>query len=90
MNNNTRKIVVLNNLDSPKIEQAIFILREEIQISEHDAVYEAQRIVDLYAKSLSTPSAEAKKPRPRAGFLFGMALYTILTVVMTAYLVALK
>lgn len=90
MNNNTRKIVVLNNLDSPKIEQAIFILREEIQISENDAVHEAQRIVDLYAKSLNATPAETKKQKPRAGFLFGMALYTILTVVMTAYLVALR
>ena len=29
MKNNTRKIVVLNNIDSPRIEQAIFILKED-------------------------------------------------------------
>ena len=90
MNNNTRRIVVLNNLDSPRIEQAIFILRDEIQTSENDAVCEAQRIVNLYAKSLESPSIETKAQKPRAGFLFGMALYTILTVVMTVCLVTMK
>ena len=53
MSNNTRKIVVLSKLNSPRIEQAIFILRDEVNISESDALSEAQKIVDSYIKSLS-------------------------------------
>lgn len=90
MNNNTRKIVVLNNLNSPGIEQAIFILRDETDIQESDALREAQRIVDMYVKSLDSPIAVHKKKKPRTGFLIGMAIYTMITVAMTVYLTALR
>ena len=86
MNNNTRKIVVLNKLNSQMIEQAIFILRDEIKGKESDALSEAQRIVDCYVKSLISPSPkETKKKKPKLGFFVGMALYTFVTVIMTAY-----
>ena len=55
MNNNTRKIVVLNNLKSQRIEQAIFILRDESNSSEADAVSEAERIVDAYLSDMQKP-----------------------------------
>ncbi len=90
MNNNTRKIVVLNNLNSPRIEQAIFILRDEVEVSGSDALSEAQRIVDMYVKSLESPPAERKEKKPGARFLLGMALYTFVTVVMTVYLSTLR
>ncbi len=89
MNNNTRKIVVLNKLNSQMIEQAIFILRDEVQGKESDALSEAQRIVDCYVKSLTSPSAkESKKKKPKLGFFLGMTLYTIATVIMTAYFIS--
>lgn len=90
MNNNTRKIVVLNNLNSSRIEQAIFILRDEVEVSGSDALSEAQRIVDMYVKSLESPTAERKEKKPGARFLLGMALYTFVTVVMTVYLSTLR
>jgi hypothetical protein len=63
MLNNTRKIVVLNNLKSQRIEQAIFILRDEKDYSEADAVIEAERIVDSYLENMRRPLLEknAKK-----------------------------
>ena len=82
MNNTTRKIVVLNNLNSPGIEQAIFILRDEIRADECDVVAEAQRVVDTYIKSLENPPEEKKK-KSRTGFFIGMALYTFMTVAAT-------
>ena len=87
MKNNTRKIVVLNKLDSPSIEQAIFILREEGAVSAYEAVNEAQRIVDAYVKSLSrsAPKSEHKR-KLNSAFLIGMTLYTFTTVILTAYL----
>ena len=88
MNNNTRKIVVLNNLNSPRIEQAIFILREEADISECDAVAEAQKIVNDYLNSLSAP---LKKPRKKIAptFFLGMAIYTFAAVALTAYIMTM-
>lgn len=88
MKNNTRKIVVLNKLNSPRIEQAIFILRDEVNVSESDAVSEAQRIVDNYVKSLSAASPQKTAKKNGYGFLIGMTLYTFATVVITAYLLA--
>lgn len=88
MNNNTRKIVVLSKLNSPRIEQAIFILRDEVNVSESDAVSEAQKIVDSYIKSLSEKSQQKPIKKPRYGFLIGMTLYTFATAMITAYLLA--
>ncbi len=89
MNNNTRKIVVLSKLNSPKIEQAIFILRDEVNVSESDALSEAQKIVDNYVKSLNA-SHEKEKVKNKTGYKFfiGMTLYTFATAVITAYIMA--
>ncbi len=88
MSNNTRKIVVLNKIDSPRIEQAIFILRDESPISETDAVTEAQRIVENYIQSLSAPPSPPRK-KSRSKFMFGMAVYTFATAFLTAYIMIL-
>ena len=82
MSNNTRKIVVLSKIDSPRIEQAIFILRDEAEICEHDAVAEAQKIIDNYRHSLS----ETSEPRLKikSSFILGMAIYTLTMVSLTA------
>ncbi len=63
MNNNTRKIVVLNNIKSPKIEQAIFILRDDADFCESDAVSEAEKIVSLYLDDLNKPLYSPPKIR---------------------------
>ena len=86
MNNNTRKIVVLNKLNSPRIEQAIFILRDEVNITENDAVSEAQKIVDNYLRSLSDAQYKKKKRKLNYNFLLGMTVYTFLTSIVTAYI----
>jgi len=89
MSNNTRKIVVLNKLNSPQIEQAIFILRDEAPISEKDALTEAQKIVDRYIKSLSMKPIEREPKKSKLRFVVGLMLYTFATVIMTAYLMPL-
>ncbi len=88
MSNNTRKIVVLSKIESPRIEQAIFILRDETDISECDAVAEAQKIVNDYLNSLSAPINKSRKKLAPAFFL-GMAIYTFATVALTTYIVAM-
>ena len=89
MSNKTRKIVVLSKIDSPRIEQAIFILRDEAFITEVDAVSEAQKIVDNYLKSqIPHPSPPPARKFSRS-FLLAMAVYTFATVSLTAYIVSL-
>ncbi len=84
MENNTRKIVVLNNLSSSKIEQAIFILRDEpAGVCSPDAVTEAQRIVDMYLTSSCAPLVSKKK---RRGIIGGAALF-LLSFFGAAYLI---
>lgn len=90
MKNNTRKIVVLNNIDSPRIEQAIFILKEEASCpDESAAVAEAQRIVDTYVKNLYAPVLKKHKKKPQLKLVVTAALYVCSMVVLGAYLLAL-
>ena len=89
MSNKTRKIVVLSKIDSPRIEQAIFILRDEAFITEGDAVSEAQKIVDNYLKSQIPHSSPPPARKFSRSFLFAMAVYTFATVSLTAYIVSL-
>ena len=89
MKNNTRKIVVLDSLNSPEIEQAIFILRDKSIVSSVSAVNEAQRIVDSYLQTLSNsvkhPHSQKKN---NVKFWIGIMLYTFAMVTLTAYLLS--
>lgn len=87
MKNNTRKIVVLDRLNSTSIEQAIFILRDDSCPPPADAISEAQRIVDSYIKTMSNSSSVKEKAKMSPKFLLGITLYTISTVFLTAYLI---
>ncbi len=87
MKNNTKKIVVLDRLDSSEIEQAIFILRDENYISESDAVSEAERIVKSYlASSNAIYSSNEKKKKFKPQFFLAMLGYTLFTVMATMFL----
>ena len=88
MNNNTRRIVVLNNLKSRCIEQAIFILRDDSSPSEADAISEAERIVDAYltenSQTLPDKKEKSRKKQKRLFFLGGaVALISLLLFFIT-------
>lgn len=84
MINNTKKIVVLDRLNSPSIEQAIFILRDENRPSESDAVTEAQRIINSYLTTMPETFNPIKKKKTfNAKFFFAMVAYTMATVLLT-------
>ena len=90
MDNNTRRIVVLDKLDSPRIEQAIFILRDtEEDICRSDAVAEAQRIVNNYLRSMSGENIRTRERKGGGKFIFAMALYTFATVMLTTFFMTL-
>ncbi len=89
MKNNTKKIVVLDRLNSNRIEQAIFILRDANDIAESDAVSEAERIVKNFLTSgHNSFSAETKKKKFEPKFLFAMFAYTVTTVLATMLFIA--
>lgn len=90
MSNNTRKIVVLDRIDSPCIEQAIFILHDNVSINDWDALCEAEKIVNdyLYSQSSNERNHTSKRKR-QAGFFFGMLLYTFATILLTSCLLTM-
>ena len=87
MSNNTRRIVVLDKLNSARIEQAIFILRDtDEEICESDAVLEAQRIVNNYMSAMSGEKSLIHGKKSRGKFIFGMSLYTLMTIMLTTFI----
>lgn len=80
MLNNTRKIVVLNNLKSQRIEQAIFILRDEKNYNEADAVIEAEKIVDSYLENMRRPLLEKSTKKDNKNKLIWLLGSTVVMV----------
>ena len=57
----SKRVVIINNLKSANIEQAIFILRGSEESGEINTklINEAQQIIDNYVKRLEHPKREA-------------------------------
>jgi len=57
----SKRVVIINNLKSANIEQAIFILRGSEQSEEINVklIAEAQQIIDNYVKRLENPKRES-------------------------------
>ncbi len=84
MNNNTRKIVVLNNIKSPKIEQAIFILRDDTDCTETDAVSEAEKIVRMYLEDLQRPIMVHADKKSKFPIVLGSIMCVVFTFLVAA------
>lgn len=83
IHNSTRRIVFLSDLNSPEIEQAIFILRDNVSLSKADAVEEAQRIVNAYLEEINPQLFSYRKKEKQKKFILPatfMALLTVFTV----------
>lgn len=88
----SRRVVIINNIKSDKIEQAIFILRGgSLGKPDSGIIKEAQDIIDEYVKkvggkTLSSPpppinSKVAKRQRINAGLLTVMVSAVLLSLV---------
>ena len=89
MVNNTRKIVVLDRLNSASIEQAIFILRDENRISESDAVAEAERIINSYLTTSPEVFNQKKKKKILNPKIFlALLAHTFTTVIITTMILS--
>lgn len=60
----TRKVVILENLSSPYVHQAIIVMRKYDPKLESYAVTEAERIVNAYLDNMKLH--DSKHPRPYA------------------------
>ena len=87
----SRRVVIINNIKSDKIEQAIFILRgSNLQKPDRSVIKEAQAIIDDYVrriggeKSLPPPSDFSSKSHRRRGFGAGL-----ITIMISAILLSL-
>lgn len=61
MKNSARKVVILDNITSPYIQQAIIVLNEYTTVNESKVICDAERIVNEYLKRNGYHGAEKTK-----------------------------
>lgn len=93
--NSTKRVYIVNNFKSDKIEQAIFILKSDCIISpktNDELALEAQKIIDEYVmkmeKNRHKPDSKKKKSF-FSSFLFIISLLSVFGVVSYFVLMAL-
>ena len=75
----TKKVVILENLASPYVHQAIIVMRDYNPKLEAKAVIEAERIVDAYLSDMKLKSGENRKRpiRRKSSYLAYLAVSAI-------------
>ena len=73
MKNTTHRVVILKNINSEIISQAILILKDPESVSESAVLAEAERIVEKYMNR-STPPHKEKSGRSAAIFISAAAI----------------
>ncbi|MEE1351956.1 MAG: hypothetical protein UHM23_07905 [Clostridia bacterium] len=82
----TKKVVILENLASPYVHQAILVMRDYNPKLESKAVIEAERIVSAYLDNMKLKSGQGyKKPvRKKYSFLSYLAISAISVLISVA------
>ena len=83
MKNREKKVIILDNLSSPIVYQAIIILKEDIHETEDSVPAEAERIVAGYF-----PPTKKSRPQKNLLFLLGGILVSsalLFTVLLTRF-----
>ncbi len=89
----SKRVVIINNIKSDKIEQAIFILKgSSTQKVDRFIVREAQEIIDNYIKKVEgTPCTGSDALPPRRRFRISGGLMTIIvTAVIFSLIMVIK
>lgn len=84
MKNDKKQAVILNNLSSPYIHQAIIILNDCEPIPEDKVIEDAERIVSAYLK---TPPIYSKKQRSPLPFTVISCLVSAIFAAVITYLI---
>ena len=69
MKNKEKKVIILDNIASPFISQAIIILKEGAEYEEHNIIKEAEKIVSGYF-----PKKTKKLPKKNNKILWGVTV----------------
>lgn len=82
----TKKVVILENLASPYVHQAIIVMRDYDPKLETKAVIEAERIVSAYLDNMKIKNGQAvKRPaRKKGSFLLYLAVSAISVLISVA------
>ncbi len=90
----SKRVVIINNIKSDKIEQAIFILKgSSVQKVDRFIVREAQGIIDNYIKNIENkPCSDNDFAMPhRRRFKIGGGLITVIvTAILLSLIILLK
>ena len=86
MKNTTRRVLILKNVNSELIEQAILILKDSAPDGDSKVVREAEKIVEKYMDKKTQNQREEKKPASALLLSLGVA-FVGLGVIIIAFLV---
>ena len=88
----SRRVVIINNINSDTIDQAIFILksdkRDGILYKSDKVVLEAQKIINNYIKQVERLKYDYKAPSGKSSFSKNKFLSVLLSLAALAVLVA--
>ncbi len=82
MKNKEKRVIILDNLTSEFISQAIIILKEDAIYKPQDIVAEAERIVSGYF-----PKETKKSPKKASKLLWGVIFSSVLVIAITLRLI---
>lgn len=78
MKNTTHRVVILKNINSATISQAILFLKDSAEANDNSLILEAERIVEKYMKTKQFSGENSKKVSLRAGvWSAGIALLSL-------------
>lgn len=85
MKNTTRRVVILKDVNSDSIEQAILILKDGVKENDSALLCEAEKIVEKYMGKKCGYSAHQKKPSATVILSLGAALISIGMVIIAFF-----
>lgn len=86
----TKKVVILENLASPYVHQAIIVMRDYNPKLESKAVVEAERIVNAYLDNMKIRNGQGRKrPIRRKPSVFLCFAISAISVIITALVMKL-
>lgn len=86
MKNTTHRVVILKNVNSNLISQAILIVKDSARESESALLQEAERIVERYMHENAVPPPVKRKNSARGIIIAGVAVFAA-GLALLAYLI---
>lgn len=87
MNKTTQRVVIIDNISSPYIEQAIIILRDFSASNQAKVIADAEKVVRDYLEKMKTDDSDitlysrpSVKKRKKSNKLIKLAIFSLFTV----------